>query len=337
MRGEGRRGLGSLRALARGLGMTLCLALCTFPRPASAAPASPQLAARSQGGSSRLPPLPSQGCGLAPEERTQKGRWLHLPRRLSTGGTTRRFLLVLPEHQQEAPMPLVLNFHGLFESPQLHQLLTRMDAETRARGWALVYPQGAGLSWNAGVCCGRAKAEGRDDVQFVRDLVAQLGRELCLDRRRVYATGISNGGFFSYRLACEAGDLIAAAAPVAALDALPECAPRHPVPILSINGTGDLIVPSEGGGLLDLPSAQQTFASWRARNRCGAGTREAFAQGDARCVAAEGCAADTVSCTVDGGGHTWPAGYPVFWLGKTTRELDGTGTILEFFAAQARE
>ena len=54
-------------------------------------------------------------------------------------------------------------------------------------------------------------------------------------------------------------------------------------------------------------------------------------------MAAEGCAADTVACTVDGGGHTWPAGYPAVWLGKTTQELDATGTILEFFAAQARE
>ncbi len=331
MRLKGSPGLGA-RQPRCWAGMTLVAALLCAP-PSRAAPASPTLAAHA----STRAPLPSQGCRFAPEERTLKGRGLHLQRTLSTGGTTRRFLLVLPEQQPATPMPLVLNFHGWFESPQLHQLLTRMDPQTRARGWALAYPQGAGLSWNAGLCCGRALEEGRDDVRFARDLVGQLGRELCLDLRRVYATGISNGGFLSYRLACEAGDLIAAAAPVAALDALPSCAPGRPVPLLAINGTGDFIVPTEGGGFLALPSAQQTFASWRARNRCAAGEREAFAQGDSRCVVAEGCAADTVACTVDGGGHTWPGGHPAVWLGKTTQELDGTGTILAFFAGQARE
>jgi polyhydroxybutyrate depolymerase len=305
---------------------------CVSPNPAVAAPATPTLSSPSR---NKASPLPSQGCALAPAERTQKGRALHLSRRLSTAGTTRRFLLVLPEEQPATPMPLVLNFHGLFESPQLQQLLTRMDAATRSRGWALAYPHGVGLSWNAGVCCGRAKDEQRDDVQFVRELVAQLGRELCLDLRRVYATGISNGGFFSYRLACEAGDLIAAAAPVAALDPL-ACTPRRPVPVLAINGTGDFIVPF-GGGLLGMPSAQESFSRWRARNRCAGAERVAFAQGDSTCVLAEGCAADTARCTVDGGGHTWPAGYPAVWLGKTTQELDATGTVLEFFAAQARE
>ena len=281
-------------------------------------------------------PLPSPGCRLAPAERTLGGPQGHLARTLSSSGTTRRFLLVLPSPAPATPQPLVLNFHGLLESPQLHQLLTEMDAETRRRGWVLAYPRGSGLSWNAGACCGRARREESDDVQFVRDLVAQLGRELCLDLRRVYATGISNGGFFSYRLACEAGDLIAAAAPVAALDGLASCSPQRPVPVLAINGTSDFLVPYAGGGLLDLPSAEETHARWRARNRCTAADREVFAQGDARCLAAAGCAADTAVCTIDGGGHTWPGGHPVVWLGKTSDDLGATRTILDFFAAQAR-
>jgi polyhydroxybutyrate depolymerase len=286
-----------------------------------------------------LPPVPSAGC-RAGATRGHDGL-----RTITSGGRTRRFLLRVPQggaagdsaaNAPPVPAGLVLNFHGLFEPAPLQETLSRMTEAAAARGWVVVYPFGLGSSWNAGVCCGRAKAEGVDDVRFVRELVAQLSRELCLDRRRVYATGMSNGGLFSYRLACEASDVVAAIAPVSGVEAAERCTPRRPVPVMAFHGTGDFIVPYKGGWY-DLPSAGETQARWAARNRCVPGSlKPVFARGEVTCEAAHGCEADDVLCTVKGGGHTWPGGVWVPYLGHTTADIDATEAMLDFFAANPR-
>src|SRR6266513_1958425 len=184
-------------------------------------------------------PRRSAGCAL--DQRIPQGE-----RRITSSGRTRRFRLVLPDPLPQGPLPLVLNFHGLAEPPKLQQLLTGMDAEARKRGMIVAYPEGVGLSWNAGSCCGRAQAEQIDDVRFARDLVRELSRELCIDRNRVYATGMSNGALMSYRLACDASDMFAAVAPVAGVEAVPSCKTRRAVPVLAFHVTGDLLVRGVG-------------------------------------------------------------------------------------------
>lgn len=228
-------------------------------------------------------------------------------------------------------MPLVLNLHGLFEPADVQQWLTGMDTLARARGMAVAYPEGVGSSWNAGTCCGRAQAEQVDDVKFLRDLVRELEGELCLDRNRIYVTGMSNGGIMSYRLACEASDVFAAVAPVAAVEAVPACKPRRPVPVLAFHGTSDHMVSWEGGWF-GLGSPQETVQRWRDRNRCAVEpARVAYQHGDARCDAAPGCAADVLLCRFEGGGHTWPGGIEAFFCGHTSSDLDASATLLDFF------
>ncbi|WP_437588358.1 prolyl oligopeptidase family serine peptidase [Sorangium sp. So ce1000] len=78
----------------------------------------------------------------------------------------------------------------------------------------MVWPDGVGSSWNLGHCCETALNEKVDDVAFVRAMVEQLESDTCIDPKRVYATGCSNGGGMTYKVACEAADVIAAAAPV---------------------------------------------------------------------------------------------------------------------------
>lgn len=264
-------------------------------------------------------PRPSPGCR---DPRPVTGS-----RRLTSGRRTRRFTLVAPE-KLAGPAPLVLNFHGLVETPQLQRLLSGMDEEARRRGMIVAYPEGIGTSWNAGACCGRARDEGVDDVRFVRDLVRELGRELCLDESRIYATGMSNGAIFNYRLACEASDLIAAIAPVAGAEAVPACKPARPVPVLAFNGTWDLLV-RYSGGWFDMSSAVETIARWTQRDRCEKPAHLAYQQGDTSCEAASGC--DVILCTTARGGHTWPGGMIAPFLGHTTSDLDATSTMLDFF------
>jgi polyhydroxybutyrate depolymerase len=280
-----------------------------------------------------LEPIPSAGC-RAGAERGSAG-----PRTLTSGGRTRRFhLRIPPSGALQTPTPLVLNFHGLMQDPLLQELFSGMTEKAMARGWVLVYPAGLGRSWNAGTCCGRGKHDEVDDVRFVRDLVQQLERELCIDRRRIYATGMSNGGLFSYRLACEASDLFAAIAPVAAVEAVPACTPRRPVPVLAFNGTSDPIVRYQGGwpsSWSDLPSVPETRDRWEKRKQCTA-RQTIWSSKEVKCEASTGCTADHVLCSVEGGGHTWPGGMIVPFLGHTTDELSATDAMLDFFAKHAR-
>ncbi|HUJ26135.1 MAG TPA: PHB depolymerase family esterase, partial [Myxococcales bacterium] len=253
-------------------------------------------------------------------------------RTLSSGGRTRRFRLVVPPGALPGPAPLVLNIHGLVENPKVHEWYTAMDEAAAARGMVVVYPQGLGNSWNAGpACCGRARDEGVDDVRFFRDLVREVESEVCIDRARVFATGMSNGGIMSYRLACDASDLVAAIAPVAGVEAAAACAPKRPVPVLAFNGTSDFLVTWKGGWF-GLEAPQASIARWSERDRCaGPPSQSIYAKGDARCDAAPGCAADVVLCRIDGGGHTWPGALEAFFLGKTSSDIDATATILDFF------
>ena len=268
------------------------------------------------------PPRPSAGC--AARVPAVQG-----DRTLTSGGRTRRFRLVIPARAESGPAPLVLNLHGLVETASLQETYSDMNAKAAARGMITVYPQGAGNSWNAGSCCGRAQAEGIDDVRFLRQLVGEIESEACIDRNRVYATGMSNGAMMVYRLACEASDLFAAVAPVDGVEAVPRCTPRRPVPVLSFNGTSDRLVRWESGRF-GLGSAQETAARLRRRYGCGE-PRIAWQHGDAICEDAPGCAVPAISCRIEGGGHTWPGAVPFPFLGHTSSDLDATATALDFF------
>jgi polyhydroxybutyrate depolymerase len=293
-----------------------CSAAPTVKLPSSVGP----VAARPSHGCFSKPPAPVVG-----------------DRRLTSGGHTRRFRLVLPDPLPAQPMPLVLNIHGLVESPAIQEWYSRMDEPARARGVALVYPQGVGNSWNAGACCGRAQSEATQDVRFFRDLVREVSDEICVDLNRVFATGMSNGAMMAYRLACEAPDLFAAVAPVAGVDALPKCDSKTPVPVLAFNGTNDPLV-HYGGGWFGLISVDETLAHWTARNRCtGTIPSVVYSSADTQCTAATGCAADTIFCKVEGRGHTWPgAALPILGMGGTTSAVDATSTILDFLLAHPK-
>jgi polyhydroxybutyrate depolymerase len=232
----------------------------------------------------------------------------------------------------------VLNFHGYSSNASRQMILTGLVSAADEAGVIAVHPDGFDASWNAGKCCGTAASEDRDHVGYVRALLASLESTLCVDTRRVYSTGMSNGGFLSHRLGCELSDRIVAIAPVAGVIGISDCAPVRPVPVLHIHGTDDSLVPYEGGGFLDFPSVMATVAGWASRDRCAdAGDAITYAQGEVTCQGWQRCdAGSTVTlCTVEGGGHTWPGGTPVPVLGHTTTDLDATRAALAFFALHA--
>jgi len=93
----------------------------------------------------------------------------------------------------------------------------------------------------------QAVSKNVDDVAFTSDMIDRISAEYCVNPSRIYATGMSNGAFMSYRLACELSNRIAAIGPVAGVSVADPCLPSRPVPVISFNGTGDLLVWYDGG------------------------------------------------------------------------------------------
>ncbi len=173
-------------------------------------------------------------------------------------------------------------------------------------------------------------------MRFVDALIDELAQELCIDEKRIYLTGLSNGAYFSYQFACDRGDRVAAIAPVAGSQTDPFCNPGVKVPVLHLHGTDDNTV-SYAGSLL-YPSAPASVEGWaRDVNDCRTEPEVSFTLGDVTCETWSCSPVDEASlCTVEGGGHTWPGAFPVPLLGETNQDIDATEQILDFFSRWAR-
>jgi len=130
-----------------------------------------------------------------------------------------------------------------------------MDKKSDQEGFVLVMPNGYQSSWNAGTCCGGASTSKLDDVALFRAIFKEVSAHVNIDLGRVYATGLSNGGYMSYRLACDAADLFTAIAPGAGAVGINDigggtnptsdfttCAPSRPVSVLDLHGTSDPLI-----------------------------------------------------------------------------------------------
>jgi len=253
----------------------------------------------------------------------------------TTAGSRTAVVRIPPGYDPMTATPVVLNFHGYGGSPSQEEGLTLMDTESDTAGFVLVYPQGTGAipSWNAGACCGTAAQSNLDDVGFVGALLDALEAKLCVDTKRVFATGMSNGGFLSHRLGCELADRIAAIAPVAGVMGIPTCNPTRPVPVMEFHGTSDPVVPYDGNPAISYPSVADTISGWVQRDGCHGAATTTYSKGDATCVTHDQCTggAEVTLCTITGGGHTWPGGTPFPLLGATSMDISATDAMWTFF------
>ncbi|MES1207852.1 MAG: PHB depolymerase family esterase [Pseudomonadota bacterium] len=139
---------------------------------------------------------------------------------ITSGGDARTFIVHVPaSYNAGTPAPLVLDFHPLGGTGSQQEGSSGWKAQCDAVGCIAVFPDSSRAkasdnSWNAGYCCTNAEKNQVDDVQFARDMVKWLEANACIDPRRIYASGGSNGGGMTYRLACQAADMVAAVAPV---------------------------------------------------------------------------------------------------------------------------
>ncbi|HEY8041665.1 MAG TPA: PHB depolymerase family esterase [Polyangiaceae bacterium] len=264
---------------------------------------------------------------------------------LTSGGLARTSLLhVPPSYDPTQGTMVVVDYHGFSSDAAQEVLLTNMNPVADAKGFVVVTPYGLGQGWNAGDCCTELQPPSVDDVQFTKDLLALVSSQYCVDPRRVYATGMSNGGFLSHRLACAMADTFAAVAPVAGVLGIPpeQCTPSRPVPVLDFHGTGDPVVPYDGGPAAKLlppitfRSVPDTMAFWRTADACLGAPVVTYQQGVVTCTRWSDCSGgvDVELCTVDGGGHQWPGSSIVVpGLGNGTTDVDATARIVDFFLA----
>jgi polyhydroxybutyrate depolymerase len=254
-------------------------------------------------------------------------------------------------------LPVVVNFHGGGGHGRNQQEYSLMDRAAEREKFVAIYPNGSGrlrerlLTWNAGTCCGYAASNKIDDIGFIRALIYKVSEILPIDRRRIYATGLSNGGMMAHRLAAEAADLITAVAPVAG-GIIPQDTDRtRAVPVMHIHSVDDPRA-LYGGGLgprfpltnnrVRHPDIEQMMLGWARRNGCRSGALEDRRVGNesrghnatryvfARCRDD----AEVALWKLTGAGHVWPGGKQKFlehMLGPSTDIIDANTEMWRFF------
>ena len=180
----------------------------------------------------------------------------HLAASITTpDGRVRTYELYVPTTLPDGPVPLLVALHGGTGWGKQFERNSGLDGLAEANGFLVVFPDGVGAgptetdrrTWNAGDCCGAAARNDVDDVAFIDQLLDTIGAAYDVDHNRTFATGHSNGGMLSYRLACELSDRFAAVALQAGSLGIEQCAPITPVSLLHIHGTADTNVPIAGG------------------------------------------------------------------------------------------
>ncbi|KQV50320.1 poly(3-hydroxybutyrate) depolymerase [Pelomonas sp. Root1217] len=271
----------------------------------------------------------------------------------------RKVLVHLPAGYDAAkPAPLVLAFHGGGGHAEYMADDGKYGLQKKAdeAGFVVAFPNGYSklpggkfATWNAGGCCGDARDRKVDDVAFARAVVKALQARYNIDAARVFATGMSNGGMLSHRLACEAADVFRAVASVAGTDATASCTPSRPIPVLHIHARDDDHVLFDGGAgagafrdegkVMSFISVPETVSRWVQRDHCTAAPQRTLDKAGAYCEVHTGCSGGVAVqlCVTETGGHSWPGAQNVR-RGKeaASQALDANDAIWRFFEQTAR-
>jgi len=268
---------------------------------------------------------------------------------LTHDGLERSYILYVPASvNRSQPAALVFVFHGGTGNAESAIRMSGFNEVADQNGFIVVYPNGTSLlsedillTWNGGTCCGYAQEKNVDDVGFVRAIVPDLQSLVIIDAKRIYATGMSNGGILSHRLACEAADLFAAIAPVSGTLNFSPCNPSRPISVIEFHGTGDQHIPYDGGFgskslvNVDFASVQDSVGFWVSFDGCNS-QPQTNSFDDIRHEVWTGCTSSTSVelYTIIGGGHSWPGGQGRgAGSDQPTTTISASQLIWKYFAA----
>jgi polyhydroxybutyrate depolymerase len=273
-----------------------------------------------------------------------------------SNGRPRAYLRdVPPGYRPGTPLALVLDFPGYLEGPQVESSFSGLGRFGERHDFITVTPEGSGapVQWHV--------IPGSADMRYVGNLLDEVEAQLCINMKRVYATGLSNGAMMTSAVACIYADRFAAVSPVAGIQTPPWCSPSRPVPVVAFHGTADPFLPYTGGlgpNALGLPAADgskrtlaQTglppgwqvpnvgaaAAAWATRNGCSdVSPRDERVTTDVT-RRTFGCSPDRAVqlYIIRGGGHTWPgsrfAASLGNGLGRTTSSISADAIMWDFF------
>jgi polyhydroxybutyrate depolymerase len=277
---------------------------------------------------------------------------------LDVGGVTRTYTAQLSETK---PAPLVIVLHGNTQSGADMVERTSWPQVAKREGFGVVFPDGLNRAWAdlrpSSKRAGAAPPDGTDDAAFIVRLAEEFIADGVADPKRIYVSGLSNGGAMTMAMICERADLFAAAASVIMNltdESAAACHPSRPVPFLMMNGTADPLIPYQGGrgtsrfAVDGFWSTERTLDFWRRANGCE--TKDADVANledrdkadqstvtriESKCPPGR----DVVLYRVNDGGHRMPGGFADarfprmvnFLLGPQNQDIDGAETIWAFF------
>jgi polyhydroxybutyrate depolymerase len=260
-----------------------------------------------------------------------------------SSGQKRHYLLYIPKSYNRAkPTPLVITLHTSMSWDSAAMAISRWNSVADENGFLVVYPEGTGLGPKPWEMAGSETPSRMPDVLFVAELIDSLGASYSIDKTRIYANGMSNGGGMAFVLSCTLPDRIAAVGMVSAgLDpGWDWCTDHTPVPVIAFHGTADPVVPYNGGpsklGGGTFPNVPEFFAKWSRRNQCGPNPIESVVATDVMRLQYAGCANDgeVVLYTIKGEGHQWPGGGRIAaerMVGPYSHSIDATRQMWAFF------
>ncbi|MEM9718703.1 MAG: T9SS type A sorting domain-containing protein [Bacteroidota bacterium] len=253
------------------------------------------------------------------------------------GGIQREYLVYIPEmYDGTSPVPLMFNFHGYGGSAIGHMNGTGMKSVADTAGFILVCPQGSLFSgsthWSVGSWTNGSTA---DDLGFTEAIIDTLASTYTIDLNRVYSCGYSNGGYFSFELACQLSHRIAAIGSVGgkmSSETYNTCSPTHPTPVVSIHGTADNVVTYYTSEPVNSKNVAEVNEFWRRYNNTD---QEAIVESLPNLNTADGSTVEYQvysngdKCTsvahykVIGGGHDWPGVWG-------NQDIDASSVIWSF-------
>ena len=262
---------------------------------------------------------------------------------IESGGIARTYRVYQPAGLTGA-VPLVIMLHGGGGSGANAERYYGWDQQANISKFIVAYPDGLGPNvpaWNVdgGDCCGYPARRQIDDVRFIEDMVTTIESQADIDKARIYAAGISNGGIMAYTLACETS-LFAAIGPDSATQ-LDACDHRSPTSVIHIHGLEDTTIPFDGGqgggsAKIDGPPVSEVIAGWRKTDDCSppsSSTTGVVTTQISSC--AHGRAVELV--TIADGGHGWPGSPPKathasYGGNAPSQALNATSVMWKFFS-----
>ena len=193
---------------------------------------------------------------------------------MTRGGFFREFIKYVPQSINENgnAAPIVFVLHGYTSYDDWIFDYSNFQTQADEHGLILIFPQGTiyqptqSTHWNVG---GWTSESTTNDIDFIDSIIDYLDGNYLVNLDRVYSTGMSNGGFMSYVLACQLSNRIAGIASVTGSmtnQTFNECDAKHPTPVMQIHGARDNTVPYEGNN--NMKPIDDVMEFWLNYNGC---------------------------------------------------------------------